>query len=75
MNNRDINIVSRAISGKKSKKHECKTLQEAKADISVETIGGRWYWIFWGEKNNSAHNIVYCPYCGEKLEKEEDHES
>ena len=52
--------------------HECKTMQEAKVDISVETIGRKWYWIFWGEKRNCAYGIAYCPYCGENLEKEED---
>lgn len=67
-------IVNRALGGK-SKKHECKTLQESKAEISVETINGKWYWIFWGKDPVEAHGIDFCPYCGEKLEKEEDHES
>ncbi|MBR5193057.1 MAG: hypothetical protein IKW37_01365 [Bacteroidaceae bacterium] len=61
--------------GLMNKSHECMTLQESKVDISVELIRGKWYWVFWEKASVEAHGIAYCPYCGEKLEKEEDHES
>lgn len=51
----------------KKKYHECEAL--ANEDIiSVQKINGRWCWVFWDyKKGNQAHEISFCPYCGENL--------
>ena len=49
--------------------HNCETLQKSNVDIDIKKIDKRWYWIFWHKTKSQAHEIKYCPYCGEELEK------
>jgi hypothetical protein len=51
------------------KEHECEAL--SKQDLITVTkygYNGKNSW-FWSYKNQS-HQIAYCPYCGEELEKD-----
>ena len=69
MSSKNIDIINRALHGKQGLKHECEALKNTIVDISIETIKGRWYLIFWKESCTEAHGIAYCPYCGKKLEE------
>lgn len=59
----------------KTKKHTCEKLRkhQKEKDVTIEKSNTIWFWVFWGEKSCCSHKVDYCPYCGEKLEKEEDH--
>lgn len=51
-------------------KHECELLKRTKVNITIEKREGQWLWVFHQDNQKSmAHGIVYCPYCGAKLEE------
>lgn len=49
------------------KLHVCDTMRKSRVDIDIEKINDKWFWIFWAHTKSQAHEIRYCPYCGEKL--------
>lgn len=55
-----------------NKQHLCGLLENGKDEITIQTLERKtgWFWIDW--ENRKAHQIMYCPYCGEKLESEGD---
>lgn len=56
-----------AVTMKENPMHVCQAMRNGRADIDIEKIGEKWIWVFWRENKSSAHEIVYCPYCGMKL--------
>lgn len=51
--------------------HECESIMTSN-DISIQKLNETWVWVFLSDNIGiQAHGIRYCPYCGEKLTKEE----
>ena len=50
--------------------HKCKILSTTKS-VTIENFGDNvWNWIRWRKGIGNADRILYCPYCGGKLESD-----
>ena len=51
--------------------HLCEVLKKGKHDLRVLTLtlaDGRTQWFLVNDKTMAAECVLYCPYCGLKLE-------
>lgn len=55
------------------KEHKCKPLNNQHGtEIAVQKFNdGNWYWVDYKNNKNVMNGVLYCPYCGKELKKED----